>query len=164
MLLPCSIISDDDAPYVIANMPVIKFETRCKYIRNLKNFKPEKYVQDLKALLISLVYSFGDPNDQLDTLNKLILNAIDEHARLMKTKYTRPPAPWMKDFEINKLQRERDHWRHEAHSKQTPQSWEMFRAIRNKMKKVINEKKTSFYKKVFLSKNNDNMESHRSCT
>ena len=123
-MLPCPIISDDDAPYAIANMPVNKFETRCKYIRNLKNFKPEKYVQDFKALLISSVYSFGDPNDQLDTLNKIILNTLNEHARLMKTKYTRniPPAPWMKDFEINKLQRERDHWRHEAHSKQTPQS------------------------------------------
>ena len=107
-----------------------------------------------------MVYSFDDPNDQLNTLNKLILNAINEHAPLTKThapltktKFTRRPAPWLKDFEINKLQRERDHWRHEAHSKQTPQSWEKFRAIRNKIKKVINEKKTSSYKKVFQSKN-----------
>ena len=138
-------------------MPVNKFETRYKYIRNLKNFELEKYVQDFRALPISLVYSFDDPNDQLDTLNKLILNAINEHAPLTKTKFTRPPAPWMKDFEINKLQRERDHWRHEAHSKQTPQSWEKFRAIRNKIKKVINEKKTSFYKKVFQSKNKNDI-------
>ena len=71
----------------------------------------------------------------------------------MKTKFTKPPAPWMKDFRINKLQRNRDYWRHEAHSKQTPQSWGKFGAIRNKIKKVINEKKTSFYKKVFQSKN-----------
>ena len=70
----------------------------------------------------------------------------------MKTKFTRLPAPWMKDFEKNKLQSERDYWRHKAHSKQTPQSWEKFRAIWNKIKKVINEKKTSFYKKVFQSK------------
>ena len=75
----------------------------------------------------------------------------------MKTKFTRPPAPWMKDFEISKLQKERDHWRHEAHSKRTPQSWEKFRAIRNKIKKVINEKKTSFYKKVFQSKNKNDI-------
>ena len=59
----------------------------------------------------------------------------------------------MKDFEIKKLQRERNHWRHEAHSIQAPQSWEKFRAIRNKIKKVIREKKASFYKKVFQSKN-----------
>ena len=82
-------------------------------------------------LLVSLV-SFDDPNDQLDTF-------LFEHAPLMKTKCTTLPAPWMKDFEINKLKRERVDWRQEAYCKQTPQSWEKFRAIRNKIKK------TSFY-------------------
>ena len=74
----------------------------------------------------------------------------------MKTKFTRAPAPWMKDFEINKLQRERDHWRHEAHNKQAPQSWEKFRAISKKIKKIIKEKMTSLYKNVFqLKEKND---------
>ena len=95
-------------------------------------------------LLVSLVYSFGDPNDQLDTF-------LFEHAPLMKTKFTTPPAPWTKDFEMNKLKREKVDWRQEAHSKQTPQSWEKFRAIRNKIKK------TSFYKKVFQSKNKNDV-------
>ena len=66
-VLPCPTISDHDAPYIIANMPVNKFETRYKYIRNLKNFELEKYVQDFKTLPIFLVYFFDDPNDQLDT-------------------------------------------------------------------------------------------------
>ena len=86
----CPTISDHEAPYIIANMPVNKFETRYKYIRSLKAFEIQKYFQDFKVLPISLVYSF---DDQLDTLNKLILNAINEHAPLMKTKFTRPPAP-----------------------------------------------------------------------
>ena len=63
-VLPCPTISDPDAPYIIANIPANKFETRYKYIRNLKNFELEKYVEDLKALPISLVYFFDDPNDQ----------------------------------------------------------------------------------------------------
>ena len=75
----------------------------------------------------------------------------------MKTKFTRAPAPWMKDFEINKLQRERDHWRHEAHNKQAPQSWEKFRAISKKIKKIIKEKMTSLYKKVFQLKNKNDI-------
>ena len=45
-VLPCPAISDHEAPYIIANMPVNKFETRYKYIRKLKNFELEKYVQD----------------------------------------------------------------------------------------------------------------------
>ena len=93
MYYGCPTIIDQDAPYTIANMPFNKFETRYKYIRNLKNFELEKYVQDFKVLPISLVYFFDDSSDQLDTLNKLILNAINEHAPLMKTKFTSPPAP-----------------------------------------------------------------------
>ena len=104
-----------------------------------------------------MVYYFDDPNDQLDTLNKLILNVINEHGPLMKTKFTRPPAPWIKDFEINKLQRKRDQWRHETYSQQTSQSSEKLKTIRNKIKKVINEKKASFYKKVFQSKNKNDI-------
>ena len=34
-------------------------------------------------------------------------------------------------------------------NKQTPQSWGKSRSVRNKIKKAINEKKTSFYKKMF---------------
>ena len=88
-------------------MPVNKFQTRYKYKRNLKNFELKKYVQDFKTLPISLVYSFDNPNDQLDTLEKLILNEINENAPLTKTKFMRPTAPWIKDFEIKKLEKEK---------------------------------------------------------
>ena len=71
--------------------------------KELQNFEIEKYIQNLKALPISLVYSFDGLNFQLNTLIKLILNMINEHAPLKKTKFMRPPAPWMKNFEINKL-------------------------------------------------------------
>ena len=58
------------------------------------------------------------------------LNVINEHVPFMKTKFMRALAPWMKDSRVNKLQRERDRWRHEGHSKQTPKSWEKFKAIK----------------------------------
>ena len=47
---------------ITANMPVNKFETR-QILKELKNFGLRKYVQDFKALPISLVYSLDDPND-----------------------------------------------------------------------------------------------------
>ena len=59
-------------------------------------------------------YSFDDPNDQLGTMGKRILNEINERAPLIKTKFTRTPATWIKDFEIKKLQKERKHWKHET--------------------------------------------------
>ena len=133
-------------------MPVNKFETRYKYIRNLKNFELKKYAQDLRGLPISLVYSFEGPNDQLDTLNKLILNAINEHAPLTKTKFTRPPAPWMKDFEINKLQRERDRWRHEAHSKQNLNHGKNSEQLETRSKRLSRRKRQISTKKCFNQK------------
>ena len=59
----------------------------------------------------------------------------------------------MKDIKINKLQRERNNWRYEAHKNPTDKNWGTYRESRNKIKKVIKEKKTQFYRKVLTSKN-----------
>ena len=151
--LPCPTISNRDAPYIIVNIPTNKYEMRYKFIRNLKHFDLETYINDFKTLPFATMYSFNETDDQLDTLNKLILSVIDKHAPLVKTKFTRPAAPWTKDIKINKLQRERDHWRHEAHKNATDENWGNFRESRNKIKKAIKEKKTQFYRKVLSLKN-----------
>ena len=62
----------------------------------MKHFNIKDYIDDFKTLPVSLVYSFEDPNEQLNTLNNLILECIKRHALLVKTKFTHPPAPWMK--------------------------------------------------------------------
>ena len=59
----------------------------------------------------------------------------------------------MKDIKINKLQRERDYWTHEAHKNSTDKNLGTYRGSRNKIKKAIKEKKTHFYRKVLSSKN-----------
>ena len=48
-----------------------------EFIRNLRNFDQEPYISDFKTLRFTTVYSFDDTDDILDTLNKLILTAID---------------------------------------------------------------------------------------
>ena len=147
-VLTCPKISDHDATYISANMAVDKFETRYKYIRTWKTLNSKNTFKTFKCYRYP--YSCDDPIDQLDILNKLILNAIKEHAPWLTTKFTR----WK-----NKLQKEKDHWRHAVHSKQALQSWEKFRAIRNKIKKFINEKKASFCKSVSIKKRKWYMES-----
>ena len=62
--LPCSTVSDHDAPYIITNIPRIKFQTKTKYIRNMKHFSIKDYVDDFKTLPFALVYSFEDNNEQ----------------------------------------------------------------------------------------------------
>ena len=109
-VLPCPTVSDRDAPYIIANIPTNKYQIRYKFMRNLKHFDLETYINDFQVLPFATMYSFNQTDDQLDTLNKSILSVIYKHAPLVKTKFTRPSASWMKDIKISKLQRDRDHW------------------------------------------------------
>jgi len=153
-VLPCPSISDHDAPYIVVNIPTNKFETRYKYIRNMKNFDLTNFINDASTLPFSLVYTFDNADDQLDTLNKLLLSVIDNHAPLTKTKFTRPPAPWMKDIQISDLQRKRDKLRKKAHETQTESDWKDYRDVRNLIKTEIKQKKTKFYKTILTSRKN----------
>ena len=99
------------------------------------------------------MHSFDNPDDQLDILNKIILECIECHAPLKRTKFTRHPAPWMKDLDIVALLNQRNKLRYEAHSKRTRSTWVAYWKVRNKIKQKINTTKTTFYKNILNSKN-----------
>ena len=108
-VLPCPTVSDHDAPYAIIKIPTALFQTRHKSIRNMKSFNTKEYYTDFSILLFSTVYSFGNPHDKLAVLNKLILDCIDRHASLKKTKFTR-------QLDITELQKQRAKYRFLAHN------------------------------------------------
>ena len=72
---------------------------------------------------------------------------------IKKTKFTRPPAPCMKDLDIVALQNQRNKLKYEAYSKRTRSAWVAYRKVRNEIKQKINTTKTSFYKNILNSKN-----------
>ena len=82
---------------------------------------------------MSLVYSFKELNEQLNTLNNLILECIERHAPLVKTKFTHTPAPWMKQLDISDLQK-RDNYRFLVHHSPTEENWAKLRDVRKKLK------------------------------
>ena len=45
---------------------------------------------------------FDEPDDKITVLNKLVHQCISEYVPIKRMKFTRPPAPWMKDPEISK--------------------------------------------------------------
>ena len=94
---PCPSISDHDALCIIAKIPTNKYQPRCKFIRDMKNFDLQKYFNDFKQLPFSIVFSFDNPHDQLDILNNIILKCIKRHSPLKRIKFTRPPGPCMKE-------------------------------------------------------------------
>ena len=81
-------------------------------------------MDDFKTLPLSLVYSFESQNEQLDTLSKLILECIERHAPLVKTKFIHAPAPWMKQLDIAGLpkKKKRDNYRFLAHHSLTEEN------------------------------------------
>ena len=113
-VLLCPTVSDHDVPYAIIKIPTASFQTI--YIRNMKIFNTKEYYTDFSTLPFLTVYSFDYPDDQLAMLNKLILDCIDCHAALKRTKFTMPPAPWMKQLDIIELQKQRDKHRFLAHN------------------------------------------------
>ena len=83
-------ISDHDMPYAIINVKKQRYEPCYKYIRDEKKLDMNEYVTDFCQIPFQLVYAFDDPGDQIDILNKLILDCIEQHAPLKKVKITRP--------------------------------------------------------------------------
>ena len=71
---------------------------------------------------------------------------------LVRCKITRPPAPWLKDVNIQNLQSERDRVRFTAHQTQSEYDWSLYRSIRNRIKTVIKTAKRTFYSKALSSK------------
>ena len=79
---------------------------------------------------------------------------------LKRTKFTCPPALWMKDLDIVALQNQRDKLRFETQLKRTRSVWGAYTKIRNELKQKINTTKTLFFKNILNSKNTRYMESH----
>ena len=140
-------ITDHDAPLVILNIKKQKFQPRYKFIRDEKSFNLENYINDFRQLPLSTVYSFEDPDDQVETLNKLITDCLSRHAPIKRLKFTRPPAPWMKTLDIINIQKNRNELRTITYRTQTESDWQLFRNTRNELKYKIKSAKRTFLQK-----------------
>ena len=136
-------ISDHDEPYAIFNIKKERFQKRQKYVRDEKNLDMNKYILDFKQLPTSLVYAFDEPDDKISVLNKLVNQCISEHATIKRTKFTRPPASWLKDPEISKAKNVLDNLRTNSrdlnHSDLTVR--QNYQTTRNRYKKQLDRKK-----------------------
>ena len=57
------------------------------------------------------VNAFNEPDDEILVLNELLNQCISEHAPIKQTKFTRPPASWLKYPEISKAENVLDNLR-----------------------------------------------------
>ena len=88
---------------------------------------------------------------KVDLFNKLFTDYLEQHAPISKKKVTRPPAPWLKHFEICNPKQTRNEFRYNAHQTQSEDDWRKYREVRNKLKKKIRTTKCNFYKNTLNS-------------
>ena len=145
-------ISDHDTPSVVFNIKKELFEPRYKFIRNEKNLDMNRYINDFQQLPLSLVYSFDDPEDQINILNKLIADCINEHSPLRRVKLTRPIAPWMNDPKITSLHKSMETLRKQYQLTKLDSDQEHYRDARNTLKKTIKNCKACFLRNALSAK------------
>ena len=117
----------------------------------MKNFKEESFVEDFSTPPMSIISYSDDPDEQLETLDTLILECIERHAPLKRIRVTGPPVPWMKCPNIRDLQKERDTTRYEAHNTPSDTKWDYFRSVRNKLKAATWTARKAFIGKALYS-------------
>lgn len=129
-ILSCSIVSDHDGIFACVNVRVERFKPRFKFIRYMKNFDDQAFVDDLEQAPFSLIYLSDD--FQLDLLNSILVECIERHAPLRRVHLMWLPAPLMKTEEIQLLQAVRDRQMKAARRTHTAAAWDAFWNVRNK--------------------------------
>ena len=107
----------------------------------------DTYLQDISRTPFSIVYVIDDPNDKLSIFNELILKCVNDHAPLIRTKFTRPPAPWMRNTEVIVKRNEVNQLRQVMDVDK-----DAYRKCRNEYKKTLRESKKNFVKKSLSSR------------
>ncbi|XP_057299344.1 uncharacterized protein LOC130629967 [Hydractinia symbiolongicarpus] len=143
-------ISDHDTPYILLSIKKERFEPRYKFVHDEKNLDMNSYIDDFSKLPFSLIFTFDDPDEQIDTLNHLILSCIERHAPLKRVKLTRPIAPWMKDPAIQDSRNQLEFYRKKA--QEDPNYKNDYKEKRTNYRKTLKEIKNSFFKKSLSSK------------
>ena len=140
----------------LATMMHRKYQQRFQQINTnlainlfMKNFNIHKYIDDFKQLPFSIVYSFDNPDGQLDNLHKII-RTIHRTSRTFKKSKIYSPFSSMDDPDIVSLQNQRNKLRYEAHSKRTAQN-DQLGVHTGKQKR--NTTGALFYKNILNSKN-----------
>lgn len=137
-MIPCGIVSNHDRPFACINIRAPRFQLGYKYTRNVKTFVEQAFIEDFAGSLpLLLIYAAGDPDEQLEYFNSMLVEYLDRHAPLKCVRLTRSPAPWIECEEIPLLQQQRDNLRRETHKSNSKKSWENFRLIETSSNKLF---------------------------
>ena len=65
--------------------------------RDIRNFKDDKFIDDIADTDWSEVYTTDNANDKADIFERKFSTILDKHAPFKTFRVTRPPSPWLTD-------------------------------------------------------------------
>ncbi|XP_059223077.1 uncharacterized protein LOC131996900 [Stomoxys calcitrans] len=125
-------------------------DTESRFIRDYSSFNFENCARDVNMMDLSGMYSTTDVNYQTVFMNALVLELYDRHIpqKLYKKKQT---ANWMRAFEIQSAQEQRDLAFRGFLEDRTEGRWRVYCKYRNRAKRIIRKRRGIFFTELFQS-------------
>ena len=122
-------------------------------IRSLKNYSPEKLIQELGKLNWNNVITCDNVNQAWDNFKGLFMSVVDSIAPIKEIRLKQCTEPWMCN-EILEGIRERDKSLYNFKKQRTAENFKTFCLLRNKLQQLIKSaKRTYFNDKIEECKN-----------
>ena len=121
-------ISDHSLTILRSTAP--KLRSRKVYLRSLKNFKRDKFIQDLQMAPFSIVDLFDEVNDKLYAFEQLYSEILNEHAPLKQTVVRGNQVPYMTEQWRKAIRHRNKLWRLFMRNR-TDASYDQYKIQRN---------------------------------
>lgn len=154
---PVPFLSWHDLVYIYYKIPLSSFTPRMITYRCFRGFNIDTLNEELSKIDWSSLFSEVDINNKVLLLNSIILEFYDRFAPWRTVRVTHPPAPWLSD-EIRHLINLRNDVRGRYRSVRLPHLLTRFKQLRNRVKTLVRNAKSDYFRKVFKdAKNSSSM-------
>ena len=139
-------LSDHRLAYAVLNSKLLLPKADMVMKRSMKQFNQEAFLEDLSKVPFSTAYVFDDPDDVYWCWEKLYNQILDDHAPIISFKKSKTPGSQFIIIDIRKVMRQRDRLKRKFNKSRSPDDWENYRKIRNKVvsmrRKAVKERFT----------------------
>ena len=142
-------LSDHSLVYCVHKSGVPKAAPKTIEFRCYKNYDKGSFLADLQAVPWNLVFDNTNVDDSVAVWYKLYRNVADSHAPIKTLRVRGTSTPWMTSS-ISESMRDRDYHHKKARQTKSGYHWDMFRKLRNSVRRQIDQAKADYYTKLVM--------------
>lgn len=144
-------LSYHDLVYIELNLKTRLFENNDKIIvRDFKNINVEQLKQECSLINWDELYSSAIIDDKVDILIEKLRHLLNLYAPERRISKKRNACPWVNE-EIKQLMRERDSLYKLYVRVRNEVTWENYRVLRNRIKRIIRDSRNMYFSAMFQS-------------